>query len=390
MKKLNLSILLCLVLTTKFLFAQSSSTVREYIAQYKDIAISEMLRTGVPASITLAQGIHETEAGQSDLVRRSNNHFGIKCKEDWNGERVYHDDDARGECFRKYDDPAQSYKDHSDFLKNRPHYASLFKLDPTDYEAWAYGLRKAGYATNPQYAHLLIKIIKDYDLQQYTMMALNKKISVSDTQMVVKANVESNRANDNNNPVSEVKQNSYPEGIFKLNETQVVYVPKGISFLAIAEKFSISLPRLFEYNDMKPQEVTAKDQLIYLQRKRKTGINETHRVAAGETIYDIAQAEGIRLDDLLEYNSLKADMQPETGEILQLNHKGIAMPRLVRSANPVAATTSAKYIIHVVQPKETLYAIGKKYDVSAEDIMQWNNLPTTDLKPGQSLRINKQ
>ena len=135
MKKLPL--LLTCSLISSLLFGQSSEIVRNYIAAYKEVAIQEMLRTGVPASITLAQGIHETSAGQSDLVRKSNNHFGIKCKGDWTGASVSHDDDARGECFRKYDDPMDSYRDHSDFLKNRSHYAFLFRLDPTDYEAWA-------------------------------------------------------------------------------------------------------------------------------------------------------------------------------------------------------------------------------------------------------------
>ncbi|RYZ47731.1 MAG: N-acetylmuramoyl-L-alanine amidase, partial [Chitinophagaceae bacterium] len=147
MKKRHIFFLLATALVSQGLFAQAKNRVQEYIDKYKDIAMAEMARTGVPASITLAQGIHESGAGTSDLVQRSNNHFGIKCKTEWTGEKVYHDDDARGECFRKYDDPFTSYKDHSDFLRARKHYASLFDLDPQDYEGWAYGLKKAGYAT---------------------------------------------------------------------------------------------------------------------------------------------------------------------------------------------------------------------------------------------------
>ena len=131
--------------------AQSPEVISNYIATYQSIAISEMQRTGVPAAVKLAQGIHETTAGTSELVKKSNNHFGIKCKSDWTGEKVSHTDDAPHECFRKYDDPLQSYRDHSDFLKSSSRYSSLFKLDPLDYEAWAYGLKKAGYATNPKY-----------------------------------------------------------------------------------------------------------------------------------------------------------------------------------------------------------------------------------------------
>ena len=115
------------------------TTIEEYIETYKDLAMSEMQRTGVPASITLAQGVFESESGNSQLVKQSNNHFGIKCKEEWTGEKVYHDDDLKGECFRKYDSAALSYIDHSDFLRSRPHYATLFELDPADYKSWAYG-----------------------------------------------------------------------------------------------------------------------------------------------------------------------------------------------------------------------------------------------------------
>src|SRR5579875_3821302 len=142
MKKHKLLFIALFALVSKLTFAQSSETVRKYIATYKDIAIAEEIRTGVPAAITLAQGIHETSAGTSDLVLASNNHFGIKCKSDWTGPSVHHDDDERGECFRKYDDPKDSYKDHSDFLKNRPNYAALFQIDPTNYKDWAYGLKK--------------------------------------------------------------------------------------------------------------------------------------------------------------------------------------------------------------------------------------------------------
>src|SRR5580765_6020531 len=163
MQNKKIAILLSFVLSFSFSisYGQSADAIVAYISRYKDLAISEMKRTGVPAAITLAQGIHETDAGTSDLVRKSNNHFGIKCKENWNGPTVSHDDDARGECFRKYEAAEQSYRDHSDFLKTRSNYASLFKLDPTDYEAWANGLKKAGYATNPKYAQILIKIIQD-------------------------------------------------------------------------------------------------------------------------------------------------------------------------------------------------------------------------------------
>ena len=175
MKKHKLLSTILFALVSNFIFAQTSETIRLYIEKYRNLAIEEEIRTGVPAAIKLAQGIHETGAGTSNLVLRSNNHFGIKCKSEWKGESVSHDDDARGECFRKYSDPLDSYRDHSDFLKNRPYYTSLFDLDPTDYKGWAYGLKKAGYATNPKYPQILIKLIEDYGLQDYTLIAMGDK-----------------------------------------------------------------------------------------------------------------------------------------------------------------------------------------------------------------------
>ena len=393
MKKRWLPLLLCVLLAGKASFAQSSATVKEYIETFKELAIEEMKRSGVPASITLAQGIHETGAGQSHLVRKSNNHFGIKCKTGWTGESVSHDDDARGECFRKYDDPADSYRDHSDFLKNRSHYAFLFNLDPTDYEAWAYGLKKAGYATNPKYPQILIKLIRDYNLQDYTLIALGKK------------HFEEKWAGtkDVQKPAEVYRNTKYPSGVFEINDTKVVMVTKGTPFLVVADKHDVSLRRLFDFNDMEPVEVAERDQLIYLHRKRKTGANEFHKVAPGETLYDIAQAEGIRLESLLNLNMLKDEMQPEIGETLYLKGHAPTSPRLasarqtiaytptnaVSVSNNYALTNSENYILHTVQPKETAYGISKRYDVTVEDILQWNDMSSTNLKTGQQLRIFK-
>src|SRR6188768_144876 len=181
MQKLKILFLLFASLAFKNSFAQPDPVVVEYINKYKELAIEEMQRTGIPASIKLAQGIHETSAGTSDLVKRSNNHFGLKCKAEWTGMTVKHTDDAPNECFRKYDSPLDSYKDQSNYLKDTPRYASLFEIDPTDYKAWAYGLKKAGYATNPKYSQVLIKLIEDYDLQDYTMIALGKLKSGQET-----------------------------------------------------------------------------------------------------------------------------------------------------------------------------------------------------------------
>jgi Mannosyl-glycoprotein endo-beta-N-acetylglucosaminidase len=172
MKKLF--IVSILFLSTATGFAQDMLTPVQYIELYKDIAIREMKRMGVPAAITLAQGLLETESGNSPLVKKSNNHFGIKCKSNWTAGGVTHDDDAIGECFRLYKTADESYRDHSNFLRAGERYAFLFKLDVKDYKAWAYGLKKAGYATNPKYPLILIKHIEQYNLQQYTLLAADE------------------------------------------------------------------------------------------------------------------------------------------------------------------------------------------------------------------------
>lgn len=338
-KRLTFLVVFLLTLVCKFSRGQSTEAVLTYIARYKDLAIAEMERTGIPAAITLAQGIHETEAGTSELVRKSNNHFGIKCKDNWTGKSVSHDDDARGECFRKYDAPEDSYKDHSDFLKTRSNYASLFKIDPTDYEAWAYGLRKAGYATNPKYAQILIKLIRDYDLEKYTLIAMGKMRNEDglvksntgaekNTEVLAVAATKKIEQKTEARPAVSVEVD-YPLGEFKINETRVIYVRSGTSYLDIAQRYEISLSRLFEFNDLKPQEVTAVDQLVFIQRKRKTGAHEFHLVQPGESLNSIAQKEAIRLESLLEYNNLRADMRPAPGETLSLRSKSSLMPKLV-------------------------------------------------------------
>lgn len=404
MKKRKFAFLIIAALSAGQLFAQSKSTIQAYIDKFKDIAIEEMQRTGVPASITLAQGIHETGAGTSNLVLKSNNHFGIKCKTEWNGEKVYHDDDERGECFRKYDDPIISYKDHSDFLRNRPYYASLFELDPTDYEAWAYGLKKAGYATNPKYPQILIKLIRDYNLQDYTLVALGRKQLDANSPQWVKNNESTNMALATKADIKEQPKKVYPEGVFKINDTKVIFVPKGVSYLKIANENDIALFRLLDFNDMKDGDVTENDGLLFLQRKRKTGASETHIVAPGETLYEIAQAEGIRLESLLEYNFLTPNVQPAVGEKLYLTGPAPSKPKLMNENSGIVTasfttvesvkekvyeSSQSSAITHTVQPKETLYSIAKKYEVGVDDVKKWNGMETNELRIGQQIRINK-
>lgn len=306
--------------------AQPSTDIIDYINNYKKLAMDEMNRTGIPASITLAQGIHETYAGKSELVLKSNNHFGIKCKDYWTGKKVYHDDDARGECFRKYDDPSLSYRDHSDFLRAGERYGFLFKLDPEDYKGWAHGLKKAGYATNPKYAPILIKLIEDYNLEQYTEIAIGKippeaEVIAVNPKPAIDAPADISAFIKQQDPMIEIAPPpavNYPSGEFTINNTKVIYAKQGTALLAIAQQYEIPLSKLLEYNDMDDEEVLVKNQLIYLQRKRRTGSTDVHIVTNGETLHDISQAEAIRLENLLEYNKLQKSVQPAVGEKLYL------------------------------------------------------------------------
>jgi len=337
-----------IILSGGRLYAQNNPDVINYINAYKSLAISEMQRTGVPASITLAQGIHESEAGNSDLVKRSNNHFGIKCKDDWTGERVYHDDDARGECFRSYPTAAGSYRDHSDFLKKGSRYAFLFNLDPADYEAWATGLRKAGYATNVRYSQILIKYIQDYNLNQYSLIAMGKMKPSDEVVLTVPGSPSQPLTALNQGPAVVVtpgaggavvqpagtgNQKIYPEGEFQINRTRVVFVRAGTSLLAVANQYELQLARLLEFNDLKEEDVVVRDQLLFLARKRRTGTMEFHIVQEGETLYDICQAEGMRFQDLLEMNQLTPDAQPAAGEKIYLQSSAPTRPVITKTVN---------------------------------------------------------
>jgi LysM repeat protein len=329
--------------------AQMSTNGVNYVNAYKTLAMVEEQRTGVPAAITLAQGLHESEAGTSELVKSSNNHFGIKCKDDWKGAVIYHDDDARRECFRSYVTAADSYRDHSDFLRKGSRYSFLFQLDPTDYEGWAHGLRKAGYATNTRYSQILIKLIQDYNLQQYTLIAVGKMAATEEVvpggagaavgtsaaptarpdTAAAGSGMGDGRDSGKSDAATAGPQVSYPEGEFQINRTRVVYVQAGVALLSIANQYTIPLGRLLEFNDMKEEEVLVKAQLVFLQRKRREGSIEYHVVRAGEGMYEIAQAEGVRLQDLLEMNQLALGERPAPGERIYLRRSAPTRPKLV-------------------------------------------------------------
>lgn len=280
-----------------------NSRYQAYIDQYKDLAIAEMLKYNIPASITLAQGLLESGAGMSELARNGNNHFGIKCH-DWTGARTYHDDDANNECFRAYRDVYESYEDHSRFLARQPRYRSLFRLKRTDYKGWAMGLKKCGYATSPTYAKQLIGIIELYKLHKYD------KAKKYDKFMVERSSVKDVAPSINLHPIHIYNKNYY------LN------VRQGDTFRSIAREVGISYKKLAKYNERDKNDRLIPGEIIYLKKKQKKADkaykNRPHRVKAGESMYSIAQYYGIRLESLYKMNDLSPDYSIQVGDLLRV------------------------------------------------------------------------
>ncbi len=308
--------------------------VQTYIDAHHAIAIEEQWRTGVPAAIKLAQGILESGAGEGDLALRSNNHFGIKCKSNWTGPAVYHDDDERGECFRAYESVQASYRDHSDFLKLNQRYAFLFNLDPADYQSWAWGLKKAGYATNPIYSQNLIRVIENYGLAQYTDLALHnqpgtpiwvvKNMAASQDEALPDAPpiplAKSNAAT-GVHPGDKPQQASspllFPDGVFTHSGIKAVFVKAGTALLGLAESHKLSLGDLLRFNDMPNTAFTTQDQLIYLEKKKKKAASKSYTCMGGETPWMVSQTLGIQLKELLKLNALTETQTLSTGQVIK-------------------------------------------------------------------------
>jgi LysM repeat protein len=337
-----------------------------YINQFKNIAMQEQIRTGVPAAIKLGQAILESQTGKSRLATEANNHFGIKCKTEWRGPKIYHNDDANGECFRVYENAEASYIDHSNFLKTRTHYSFLFKLDVRDFTSWAFGLKQAGYATNPNYPAQLIKAINDYDLAQYTLIAIDQKkkgidfiitpAPVQATDTLVKAATVLQQAPTKEVPPATVQQRDtlvtvapvlhpapskeVPPATVSLlentkvtiNHTKAVLATKGSSLLAIANQQKINLSKLFEYNELAEMNILDQDRILFLEKKQKYGGSEIHTTIGSETLYSIAQKEGVQLSSLLALNpSTGKDSVLPAGQKIKLKVEAAQKPSSKKS-----------------------------------------------------------
>ncbi|WP_083726293.1 glucosaminidase domain-containing protein [[Flexibacter] sp. ATCC 35208] len=359
--------------------AQTTSTP-QYIAMYKDIAIDEMKRSGIPASITLAQGVLETQSGNSWLVQNSNNHFGIKCKNNWTGATVNYDDDARQECFRKYTTAADSYKDHSDFLKNNPRYSFLFSFQLEDYKSWAYGLKQAGYATSKTYPQQLIKVIEDYNLQQYTKegegLVPRSTPSTSASTTTKPSTTTTGKGN------TATADKPIPTGIFEINGRKVIYAQAGTALIQLASEKDVKLRNLVKYNDLENDDPLPKSNYIFLEKKGKSGKNDFHVVKQGETMYDISQAEGIQLRWLRRRNKMKEGEEPAAGQKLALQGFASVKPELAKNApveDPTEGDLNPKEIVDDVKTEmERQQQLAQQQQVQqqqAQSQQQVNKLP---------------
>jgi LysM repeat protein len=295
-------------------FSQSSYTISDYISQYKDIAMAEMRAHGIPASIKLGQGILESGFGNSLLAVHANNHFGIKCH-GWPGRTFYKDDDKAQECFRAYDDPVQSFYDHSQFLTSRPRYASLFNLDLTDYKGWARGLRQAGYATNPQYPDLLIRVIEQNKLYEFDQMVVNGRFVATNTVPSIGPVVVNTPSQANSEGLTAMGARREVE---LNNSIKYVIARQGDTPESLAKELGLWKWEIQRYNDLGREDKLKPGQIVYLQPKRRNARQGWHVVGEGESLYDISQQHGVKLSMLLKRNSLQPGVSIEPGTRLKL------------------------------------------------------------------------
>lgn len=306
------------------LFAQGNAAKErisreQYIDMYAPSAVQEMLISGVPASITLAQGILESGDGNSALAKVARNHFGIKCHGMWEGEKYYHDDDAKGECFRVYPTVFDSYRDHSDFLRTRDRYADLFKLKLTDYKGWAHGLKKAGYATNPKYPDLLIKIIEENDLARYDRMTKPPK---SGEKLPKEVHEKPTKTPVHTEKAEEAVVSVLSRQMYLRNNIRYVRVQEGDTYEKLERLLDVRTWQLVRYNDLPDDRLLTPGDILYLQPKRnRNRKHDFHYVTKGETLRWISQEYGIKLKNLRDYNGMTEGQELQPGQKVWLRKK---------------------------------------------------------------------
>jgi len=327
-------LLVCLIsiigATTLFSQGARKPDHQAYISLYKDVAIREMKLYKIPASITLAQGIIESNCGLSPLATEANNHFGIKCHKEWTGEKYYYDDDEKGECFRKYNNALESYRDHSLFLVSRSRYAALFSLDPDDYTGWAMGLKQAGYATNPEYPNILIRVIEANKLYLYDDTLFQERNQAATDEVVAEkddpgkaAQKESLSSIHSWYPDPEdfevIDYSQLGRKVYENNGIPFIIVKEGDTWYSIAKEFAIFTFQVYSNNDLTESDVIQQGQALYLEPKKRHSFQKVHTLKNDETLYKISQQYGIKLKLLYKYNNLKPADKVSTGTLIHLH-----------------------------------------------------------------------
>lgn len=322
-KKYLLTALIALLSFTAFSQLTTKELAKKYISNFSTMAVREMKRSKVPASITLAQGMLESGYAQSDLAKETRNHFGIKCGKDWTADKYYYDDDAKDECFRKYDSVEDSYADHSEFLSSRDRYAFLFELPTTDYKGWANGLKRAGYATDPNYPTRLIKIIEDNNLTTFD----------SDTEGVVLRTVAKSKTK-SNVPVASAKSRNpgtdefvvdpfYSHDVKYNNGVKYIVIKEGDSFERISQEFGLKSWEIVKYNDLGSSQTIADLTYIYIAPKKckANKAHLSHTVKKGDTLYSISNKYGVKLKRLIRFNRMSPNSTLKEGDVINLRSK---------------------------------------------------------------------
>ncbi|MES2620079.1 MAG: glucosaminidase domain-containing protein [Bacteroidota bacterium] len=388
---------------TLSVFAQQKPEVISYIKQFRHIAIDEMVRTRIPASITMAQGLLESGFGKSPLSRQANNHFGIKCKSEWTGKKFFQDDDEAQECFRVYEHAEASYVDHSDFLLTRYRYATLFQLPPTDYKAWAIGLKEVGYATNPKYAGILTTFIETYNLHELDLIAL-AQIEEKEKLILLCESVEPSAIKTEPVPTAtkskhvevQLLKSNGPVAVsggreeFIVNGVRAVKAVGNEDPFKIAFDYNIDYSFVLNFNDLNKGEQFKDGEFIFLHAKKNAGEEPTYKVRSGECMRDVSQRLGIKIKDLYAKNLMKPNEQVYAGEILNLQNTKTQPPRtlsyyeFLKTQGQISRSSQ-----YQVQQTDTLYSIAKKFNTTIEQLKVLNNLESTDLKPGQTLVVSR-
>ncbi len=318
----------CVLFFPSFLFSQQVTSIQEYIEKYQDIAIVEMRASGIPASIKMAQAIVESGFGNSELAVNANNHFGIKCH-GWPGRTYTYTDDEPDECFRKYDDPVESFYDHTAFLTLRPRYAFLFDLDVLDYEAWAYGLSRAGYATNPNYPAMLIRLIREHNLYRLDRKAMDDRYVVANANRKAQMRKISSGPVNNKEDLPIVRTFGRQQGTY--NRIRYVIAREGDTPQSLERELDVRTWQIRRYNDLARDNDIQPGQRIYLQPKRRKGGADLHIARAGDTMASISQEYGIRTENLYRRNDMQLGEEPRPGQkVLLRGYEGSAIQYLFR------------------------------------------------------------